>query len=217
MKGMFAAARGLDKHARRHGGAACAYDLSFALVGCTPTPRFQVLRIRRFNMAQEPIVLATADGTAEPAASQPGVAEVLRYSDVGRITMGTLYIVAGFLGATMCIVVPVAHLITTWALPLVGILMGLRTYKRRVVLYAPEGVCPVCGEAIQFSPGGSIDDPSWQTCPKCKAALRVRPATGVGAIEGLSVPKGSQPSRATLNGEASATPAAATTSEATQR
>jgi hypothetical protein len=75
----------------------------------------------------------------------------------------------------MFIVVPVVHLITTWAQPLGGILLGLRAYKRRVVLYQVTSACPGCRESIEFH-GGSIDDPAWQICPKCKATLKVRPA-----------------------------------------
>lgn len=128
-------------------------------------------------MAQEPVVISNESG-----ASRPGqAADVARYSDVLRITIGTLYIVGGFVGAGMCIVVPVVHLISTWALPLFGILMGVRAFKRRVVIYQPAGVCPTCGQAIELV-GGSVDDPSWQTCPRCKAVLNVR-AGDAGAVE----------------------------------
>jgi hypothetical protein len=51
--------------------------------------------------------------------------------------------------------------------------MGVRAFKRREVIYQPTGVCPTCGKAIEFV-GGSVDDPSWQTCPLCKAILHVR-------------------------------------------
>jgi hypothetical protein len=121
-------------------------------------------------MAQEPVVLEDATGQSRPGRA----ADIARYSDAMRITIGTLYIVGGLVGGTVCLVVPVAHLITTWALPLGGIFMGIRAFKRRVVIYQVAGVCPTCGEAIDLH-GGSIDDPSWQTCPKCNAVLRVRP------------------------------------------
>lgn len=120
-------------------------------------------------MAQEPVVFES-----DASGSRPGQAsDIARYSDALRITIGTLWIVGGLVGGTVCIVVPVVHLFTTWALPLGGILMGLRAFKRRVVIYQPAGVCPACGEPIELV-GGSIDDASWQVCPKCKAELRVR-------------------------------------------
>lgn len=120
-------------------------------------------------MAHEPVVLEDESGKTKPGQA----ADIARYSDAMRITIGTLYIVGGLVGGTVCLVVPVAHLITTWALPLGGIFMGIRAYKRRIVIYQALGVCPTCGEAIELV-GGSVDDRSWQTCPKCKAVLRVR-------------------------------------------
>ena len=120
-------------------------------------------------MPQEPVVFANQSGSSRAGQA----ADIARYSDATRITIGTLYIVGGLVGGTVCLVVPVAHLLTTWALPLGGIFMGIRAFKRRVVIYQVAGVCPTCGEAIDLH-GGSIDDPSWQTCPKCNAVLRVR-------------------------------------------
>jgi hypothetical protein len=77
----------------------------------------------------------------------------------------------------MFIVVPIVHLVSTWALPLGGMLLGMRAFKRRVVIYNVSGECPECHEAVEFV-GGSVDDPSWQVCPKCKATLKIRAASG---------------------------------------
>lgn len=122
-------------------------------------------------MAREAVVIEDASGSKATGEA----VDAAHYSDVARITIGTLFIVGGLLGGAMFIVVPIVHLITTWALPLGGVLLGLRAYKRRVVLYQVQGVCPTCHEPVEFN-GGSIDDPSWQMCPKCKAVLKVRPA-----------------------------------------
>ena len=124
----------------------------------------------RARMPQESVNFENASG--EKRAGQ--ASDIARYSDAVRITIGTLWIVGGLIGGTVCIVVPVVHLITTWALPLFGILMGLRAFKRRVVIYQPAGVCPSCDKPMELA-GGSIDDQTWQTCPQCKAALKVRP------------------------------------------
>ena len=101
-----------------------------------------------------------------------GTAEVVRYSTLARTTTATLYIVGGVLGGTVCILIPLVHLITTWALPLLGIFMGIRALRRHVVLYQPQGPCPHCGKPMQL-PGGSIDDADWQHCPHCQAILTV--------------------------------------------
>jgi hypothetical protein len=121
-------------------------------------------------VTQELVVFQSISG-----ATRPGQADdVARYSEALRITIGVLYIVGGLLGGTACIVVPIVHLVSTWALPLCGILLGLRAFKRRVVVCRPAGICPSCNEPIELV-GGSIDDLAWQVCPRCGAAVRVRP------------------------------------------
>jgi hypothetical protein len=132
-------------------------------------------------MARETVMLENAGRAAGggPAATGEAV-DVARYSDVARIAIGTLWIVGGVLGGLMFIIVPVVHLITTWALPLGGILLGLRAYKRRLVVYQVTATCPACHEPIDLV-GGSVDDPAWQTCPKCKTPLKVRPTGRVSA------------------------------------
>lgn len=118
-------------------------------------------------MPEEPIELIGPSG--EHAA---GAAEIVRYSPAGRIAAAAGFIIAGLIGGAACIVIPILHLITTWALPLGGVLLGMRAYKRRVMLYELKGTCPVCKQRIELG-GGSIDDPGWQTCPLCQAKLAV--------------------------------------------
>jgi hypothetical protein len=124
-------------------------------------------------LAREAVIVQNSSGNT----SGGEAVDAAHYSDFARIAIGTLWIVGGLLGGLMFIIVPVVHLISTWALPLGGILLGLRAYRRRVVLYQVTAECPKCHAPIEF-PGGSIDDPAWQFCPKCKAPLKVRPATG---------------------------------------
>lgn len=124
-------------------------------------------------MAAEAVIIESADGQATGAAGE--AVDVAHYSDFARIGIGTLWIVGGVLGGLMFIIVPVVHLITTWVLPLGGVLLGLRAFKRRLVIYQVTGTCPACRELIDLI-GGSADDPAWQVCPKCKAPLKVRPA-----------------------------------------
>lgn len=135
-------------------------------------------------MARESVIIETESGSGSgDAAGSGGMAgaaageavDVARYSDFARIAIGTLWIVGGLLGGLMFIIVPVVHLFTTWALPLGGILLGMRAYKRRLVFYEVSGTCPACREPIELI-GGSADDDAWQVCPKCKARLRVRSA-----------------------------------------
>ena len=122
-------------------------------------------------MAQEAVIIENARG--ETSAGE--AADAAHYSDAARITIGTLYIVGGLVGGTVCILVPIVHLITTWAMPLLGIVLGVRALKRRTVFYQITGVCPSCNKPAEFN-GGSIDDPKWQTCPMCGATLKFRSA-----------------------------------------
>lgn len=101
--------------------------------------------------------------------------DAAHYSDFARITIGVMWIVGGLLAALMFIVVPIVHLFSTWAFPLIGFLLGKRAFSRRVVLYQITAECPSCHETIETN-GGSIDDPSWQVCPRCSAALKFRSA-----------------------------------------
>jgi hypothetical protein len=124
--------------------------------------------VGRGDAMPEPIIMEDPDGKQAMWA-----AEVIRSTHAGRVTIATLYVVGGLLGGTACIVIPILHLFTTWGFPLLGILMAVRTMKRDVLIYQPEGPCPVCAEPIELA-GGLPGDSSWQVCPECKAALHVR-------------------------------------------
>lgn len=119
-------------------------------------------------MSQESIVIQVAAGE-----ETAGEAEVVRYSTASRITQATLWVIGGQLGGTACIIIPVVHLFSTWGLPLLGILMSVRTMRREVVIHQPSGTCPACNEKIELA-GGAANDPEWQVCPHCKKAIQVR-------------------------------------------
>lgn len=86
--------------------------------------------------------------------------------------MACVYAVGGLLGAFACILIPIVHLITTWALPIAGVYLARRTLKREVLVYDIEGRCPACGKPITLA-GGATNEPVWQACPECQAPLRV--------------------------------------------
>ncbi len=116
-------------------------------------------------MPEEPVVFKTADGESGPA-----VAEIAYYGSAARISRAILYIVAGFVGGAACIIVPVVHLLTTWGLPLVGILMGVRALRTHQRIVTVAGPCPGCGEPVDL-PGGSMTDAG--SCTACKASLTI--------------------------------------------
>jgi hypothetical protein len=118
-------------------------------------------------MAQEQIVISTDANNATTTTT-----EVVRYSQTNRVLRATACVVAGLLGGTVCIVIPLVHLITTWGLPALGIYMAYRTMQREVVLQGIEMACPNCKTAIQLS-GGGLNDRHWQACPNCVAKLHI--------------------------------------------
>lgn len=113
----------------------------------------------------------------ERGAVSPGEAEdAVQYSNAMRISLGVLYIVGGLFFAGSCLVAPGPHIVvTTWAFPALGIYLGVRTLKRKSVVYDITGKCPTCNEQMELR-GGSVDDPHWQKCPHCEAVLTVEPA-----------------------------------------
>lgn len=115
-------------------------------------------------------------------ATRPAEAEVIRYTDATRISRGVGAIAAGILFGGICIIVPILHLITTWALPLLGIAAGVYLLNTRYKVKGLRGECPACGKEVELS-SGSPDGPVKAVCPKCRQFLEVVP---IGAAEGGS-------------------------------
>ena len=119
-------------------------------------------------MPRETITLRAEDGTDTTAS-----AEVFRYGSGARTLKSIAFIGGGVLGGAACIIIPVLHLITTWALPLVGILAGVRAYRTHAQVLQVAGPCPKCGESVAL-PGGSMGEHSLtQPCPECEAVLEM--------------------------------------------
>lgn len=103
-----------------------------------------------------------------------GEGDVARTSAPMRTLLTVMWAAGGIIGGTACIIVPVLHLITTWGLPLLGIVMAVRTWRREIVIYQPQGICPNCDEKFELH-GGATNETGWQVCPHCNAQLRLQP------------------------------------------
>lgn len=115
-----------------------------------------------------PLTLRADDGTTGEAR---GV--VTPISSASRTIRAVLYVVLGLLGGAACIIIPVLHLITTWGLPLIGVIAAVRISRARADVGEIVGACPACDETIAL-PGGRIGiEPMHAQCPKCRAALGV--------------------------------------------
>lgn len=119
-------------------------------------------------MAQESISFESPAGAVEGA-----VADVVRPTAAGNAIRAIVCVVGGLLGAAIFILIPIVHLVTTWLLPLLGVMLALRALRRKAAVYDAEGACPSCKEAIRL-PGGELDDPSWQMCLRCGQRIQVR-------------------------------------------
>lgn len=118
-------------------------------------------------MATEPVRLHTRDKRTVDAS-----AEVVRADEGRRIAKAGAIFAAGLVAGLASIVVPVVHLVSTWALPLLGAAGAYFVYNQRVVIGRVRGTCPLC-EAPLDAEGGALEDPMWIRCQACQGPLRL--------------------------------------------
>ncbi len=78
--------------------------------------------------------------------------------------------VGGVVLGAVSIVIPVAHLVLPWALPILGFVLGFYTLSQKGSLSDVAFQCPTCGAAAVV-PGGEVEDPMWRKCPSCQEPL----------------------------------------------
>lgn len=105
------------------------------------------------------------NGAEEPVTQGRG--RLIHYSAATRGAWAAAFVMGGLVGGLVFIVVPVLHLCTTWALPLLGILAGVRAWAAEVALRQIEGPCPHCGQTTRLE-GGSGVGPHVDNCTDCK-------------------------------------------------
>jgi len=104
-----------------------------------------------------------------------GSAELHEIPDGERVGKAVGFVVVGFgLGAAL-IVVPILHLLTTWALPLGGLALGFNAWKTRARLGSMEGHCPACEAPLSLE-GSGANFPVRETCGGCGCALELERA-----------------------------------------
>ena len=122
-------------------------------------------------MATEAVSLHTRDGRVVEAS-----AVVQRPSSGGRLAKVVGMAVGGLVLGAASIVVPVAHFVLPWALPIAGVLGAWMAWNTRAVIGEVRGVCPECSTAMVVPPYGAFEEPCWLRCPQCSTpfALRLR-------------------------------------------
>ena len=112
---------------------------------------------------------------AETGAVTQGSATIEHFSTPLRWVRGTIFLVGGFgLGAAL-IVVPILHLITTWALPLAGAIACVGALRTRARLENIQGCCPGCEASFSHN-GGRAVFPIRIDCPDCRRPISIEPA-----------------------------------------
>jgi hypothetical protein len=114
-----------------------------------------------------PISLRLRVETGETAAAT-GVFE--SYATGPRVAKSLGILLAGIGAGAALVVVPILHLVTTWALPLAGILGCLRIWRTHARVHSISGACPGCQEALQLE-GGRAAFPLRVDCPACHRPL----------------------------------------------
>lgn len=101
-----------------------------------------------------------------------GDALVVRASEGARVGKAVAIGVIGTLLGLGSIVIPVAHLVTTWAIPLASWAIAWAVYNARMTVREVRGHCPACDKDFQAE-GGEYDEPMYVRCGGCGAPYRV--------------------------------------------
>lgn len=110
------------------------------------------------------------EGGGPPVATR---ARLIRRSTTYRAAWATFYVLLGLVGAAVFVVVPVLHLCSTWALPLLGGVMAFRAWKSDLLVQDIEGTCPGCGEPVRLL-GGVGPGPHAERCKACRKLLEAK-------------------------------------------
>jgi len=113
--------------------------------------------------------------STETGASCPARGRLLVYPQGLRTVVALIWLAVGFGGALALIVVPIVHLISTWALPLIGILCAINALKTHARVSHVEGECPGCGGKLLLA-GGRAVFPVRDACEHCSRPLLLSPA-----------------------------------------
>lgn len=99
-------------------------------------------------------------------------AEVIRYSQGARIGRALAVGVGGFVVGAATIVIPVAHLILPWLIPILGLFGAWYVLHTGARVPEVRAKCPDCGKEFAVE-GGPWEDPLWIRCPDCTLPMRV--------------------------------------------
>ena len=102
--------------------------------------------------------------------SNQAEAEVVRTKAGTRLVKSLFIGIGGTVIGIMTILIPVAHFVTTWAIPLMSIFAAWYLYKMGPLIQRIVGTCPSCDAPIDVE-GGTAAADLWIRCPSCNEAL----------------------------------------------
>ncbi len=97
-------------------------------------------------------------------------AEVIRTNSTARLSKALAIALGGIIIGGATVLIPVAHLITTWAIPLFSIGIAIYVYKMGPMIKLIVGQCPNCQGEIS-APGGTAAPDLWIRCSHCSEPL----------------------------------------------
>jgi hypothetical protein len=90
-----------------------------------------------------------------------------------RLARALGVLAACWAGAVVAVFIPVAHFLLVPALTIGGLVWAVLRFREQQRLLRVQGVCPRCGRAQEFVPGGTIERQPAVDCPGCLSRLRV--------------------------------------------
>jgi ribosomal protein S27AE len=94
--------------------------------------------------------------------------------DVGaRSVKAVGFAVGGVLCAMPLVLVPILHLVTTWLLPLLGMIAAVNAWRTQEKLTSIQGECPSCSDSVTLE-GGQVVDQMHDTCPACNRIVFIQ-------------------------------------------
>jgi hypothetical protein len=108
--------------------------------------------------------------STELGESNTGVGEFREYSSPLRYAMSFGWLLTAFALAIVLVVVPVIHLITTWLLPIAGVVGFVTIIKTRATITKIQSQCPACNSTVLLR-GGRATDQMRESCDDCNRPL----------------------------------------------
>ncbi len=118
-------------------------------------------------MTEQRVKVATRQGP-----SNEGTASVVFYGKGQRLVRAIAVLAIFLILAGAFVFVPIVHLITTWALPIAGLVGFWMLLRTKAVVKTIEGQCPDCSHTFAFK-GGPMEEIMWYRCEECRLPLKV--------------------------------------------